>query len=231
MDFEISEQKKIDVGGANCRFIRVTLGSVKEVLERVFEYLQDLSWLDRLDQTYLQESFRLCAQKTLEAIVAEFALEGNVSQITKDAGEYVVSVAATNVLESSLGYPALPLAELIDKKAKGNPGFDFHNENPEKFIVIFGEAKYRSTGNAYGAALKQIVDFIEEKKDIQDLTSISHFCSEASSRNVEKRIRGFAAAFSTKSTKSETILKGIMRNDHFQAISQHEEVLLVAVDL
>ena len=78
---------------------------------------------------------------------------------------------------SKLDYLDIPLDELVGKKRSGNPGFDFHSQNKITDTVIFGEAKYVATTTAYSSALPQIVDFIRDGKDVEDLPELKPFCT------------------------------------------------------
>lgn len=52
----------------------------------------------------------------------------------------------------------IPLAELIKQKVKGNPGFDFFAVNRDTVVMIFGEAKYDASSNAYNRVLAKLND-------------------------------------------------------------------------
>lgn len=151
--------------------------------------------------------------------------------ITKDAGEYVVSELARETMISKLDYLDIPLAELVGKKRSGNPGFDFHSQNKTTDTVIFGEAKYVTATTAYSSALPQIVDFIGDEKDVEDLPELKPFCTTSALQRAANGIKGFSAAFSAKTTSTDRIIANIKKRSDFQALLQYEELILVAVDL
>ena len=151
--------------------------------------------------------------------------------ITKDAGEYVVSELARETLIAKLDYLDIPLAELVGKKRSGNPGFDFHSQNKITDTVIFGEAKYVAKTTAYSSALPQIVEFIRDGKDIEDLPELKPFCTSLALQKAADGTKGFSAALSAKSTGTDKIIESIVKRTDFQHLLQYEEIILVAVDL
>lgn len=97
--------------------------------------------------------------------------------------------------------------------------------------IIFGEAKYVSTTTAYSSALPQIVEFIADGKDVEDLPELKPFCSQLALQRTADGKKGFSAAFSAKRTASDRIINNIVKRQDFQELLQYEEVILVAVDL
>ena len=151
--------------------------------------------------------------------------------VSKDAGEYVVSELARETMVSKLDYLDIPLDELVGKKRSGNPGFDFHSQNKITDTVIFGEAKYIATTTAYSSALPQIVDFIKDGKDVEDLPELKPFCTMSALQRAADGRKGFSAAFSAKTTNTDRIIANITKRQDFQSLLQYEELILVAVDL
>ena len=156
---------------------------------------------------------------------------GANNYVTKDAGEYVVSELAREAIVSELNYLDIPLAELLGKKISGNPGFDFHSQNNATNTVIFGEAKYVTAHSGYPRAIDQIKAFVDDKKDIADIADLRDFCSADALSRVVDGFKGFAAAFSAKSTPSDRLISAITAKDSFQELLKYEEVILVAVNL
>ena len=113
----------------------------------------------------------------------------------------------------------------------GNPGFDFHSQNKITDTVIFGEAKYVATTTAYSSALPQIVDFIRDGKDVEDLPELKPFCTASALQRAADGRKGFSAAFSAKTTNTDRIIANITKRPDFQSLLQYEELILVAVDL
>lgn len=158
-------------------------------------------------------------------------IKKTTGKLTKDAGEYVVSELAREAIVSELNYLDIPLAELLGKKISGNPGFDFHSQNNATNTVIFGEAKYVTAHSGYPRAIDQIKAFVDDKKDIADIADLRDFCSADALSRVVDGFKGFAAAFSAKSTPSDRLISAITAKDSFQELLKYEEVILVAVNL
>lgn len=228
---KILELKPIPViGKASVQFIRIDPEDVSVTLSEILKSIMDLSWLKNFDADFLAQSFEQRAQITIADIKNKF-VSCDEGKLTKDAGEYVVSELARKVLISQLGYLDIPLAELLGEKKSGNPGFDFHSQNNVTDTVIFGEAKYVSTHSAYPRAIEQIKEFIDEKKDIADIADLRDFCTTTALNRASNGLKGFAAAFSAKSTSSDRLISSITAKDDFKELLKYEEVILVAVNL
>lgn len=210
-------------------FLRVQPDDLKATLSQIFDVLSDLSWISRFDEDYIRESFHERAKVTLTDIYTKIITSSN-DEVSSDAGEYVVSELAREAIVNRLGYLDIPLAELYNKKKSGNPGFDFHSQSIDE-IIIFGEAKYLDDRNAYGSGLKQVVKFIADKKDIKDLADLRDFCSQNALGSVSKGVKGFAIAFSSKSTASDALINNITKNKDFISLLQHQEIIIVAVNI
>lgn len=215
---------------AKVQFFRIDPEDISATLEDILRTLMDLSWLSKFDQDYEKLAFNSRAQKTIADIRNKF--EQCIDDgITKDAGEYVVSELARETLINQLNYLDIPLGELLGKQRSGNPGFDFHSQNKMTDTVIFGEAKYVFKTTAYSSALPQIVEFIEDGKDIEDLPELKPFCTPSALQRATEGIKGFSAAFSAKSTGTDKIIENIVKRKDFQDLLQYEEIILVAVNL
>ena len=212
------------------QFFRIDPEEISVTLFDILHTLMDLSWLSKFDHEFEQKAFASRAKKTIDDIKDKFdkCVEDNVS---KDAGEYVVSELARETLVLELGYLDIPIGELVGKKRSGNPGFDFHSQNKISNTIIFGEAKYIATTTAYSSALPQIVDFIRDGKDIEDLPELKPFCTISALKRAAGGSKGFSAAFSAKTTKTDTIIANITKRQDFKSLLQYEELILVAVDL
>lgn len=227
--YTIIENKEID---NNVRFLRIDVDEncLVETLREVFVSLANLSWINNFDETYVKDSFSVRANNTV-TYIAQNIIQENANSITSDSGEYVVSELSRKSIVSELNYKDIPLGELIKEQKSGNPGFDFYSENKTN-ILLFGEAKYLSNKNAYGNALKQIVRFEEEKRDKADLVDIDKFCSIESLDNISNNgKKGFIAAFASKKTKTDDLIKHIRKNDDYQKLKYFEELICVAVNV
>lgn len=210
-------------------FLRVQPRDLKETLAHIMGVLSNLAWISRFDEDYMRESFQERVNDTLTDIYTKITMS-STDEVSSDAGEYVVSELAREAIVEKLGYLDIPLAELYNKKKSGNPGFDFHSQSPDE-IIIFGEAKYLADRNAYGSGLKQVVKFIGNKKDIKDLADLRDFCSPKALSNASQGVKGFAIAFSSKSTPTDSLVSSIVENKEFVALLQHQEIIIVAVNI
>ena len=227
----ITDQKVLrEYSPAKVQFFRIDPEDISETLADILRTLMDLSWLSKFNKDYQKKAFSSRAQKTIDDIKDKFTQCAD-DGITKDAGEYVVSELARETLISELDYLDIPLDELLGKKKSGNPGFDFHSQNKITDTVIFGEAKYVASTTAYSSALPQIVEFIRDGKDVEDLPELEPFCTSSALQRVADGNKGFSAAFSAKSTSTDRIISNIVKRDDFQKLLQYEEVILVAVNL
>ena len=89
--------------------------------------------------------------------------------------------------------------------------------------------KYQKAENA-GISF-QVKAFVDDKKDIADIADLRDFCSADALSRVVDGFKGFAAAFSAKSTPSDRLISAITAKDSFQELLKYEEVILVAVNL
>ena len=219
-----------DAGNAKTQFIRIDPEDLSLTLSAILSRLMNLSWLSRFDADYEIKAFSSRADKTIKDIQNKFSVCSN-DKATKDAGEYVVSELAREAIIDRLNYLDIPIGELLGKKKSGNPGFDFHSQNSTTDTIIFGESKYITTTTAYSTALPQIAEFIKDGKDIEDLPELKPFCTSTALQRAADGHKGFAAAFSAKSTSSDRIIENILKRKDFQELISFEEVILVAVNL
>ena len=228
---KILELRTINVNGkGNVQFIRIDPEDTSKTLSKILIEIMNLSWLKNFDKDYIASSFEERAKITIKDIQTKFSDCDN-GKITSEAGEYVVSELAREAIIDQLDYLDIPLAELLGKKVSGNPGFDFHSQNKLTDTVIFGEAKYKADSSAYSSAIKQINEFIADKKDIRDIADLQPFCTDKALERANNGEKGFAAAFSAKSTSSDRIIASITAMTEYDALTAYNELILVAVNL
>lgn len=229
--FNIVSDTKIN---AKTRFIRIEPTNLSVTLREIFESLMDLSWLDQFKETPLYGSFRDRVAPTLETIEKDFQ-KGTITTVGKDAGEKVVSELAHQIVVSHLGYFDIPLSELFKEQKGQNPGFDFLSMNNNNYVLLFGEAKYRSDKYAHWASLDQIEAFIKEKKDSKDVANFLFFIPfekyPQPYKNFENGERGYIAAFSAKTMPDKELINDITTRDSFKFIQQFPEVICIAVNV
>ena len=204
---------------------------ITDLAVRVQEMLAvalDTSWLQTLD-VIDRMGYEARSKRTVDKITNEI-LSNVESEISEDFGEYMVSDVAQTALKEHLSHIRLPLAELIKEKISGNPGFDFHTESPEA-LVAFGEAKYSGVKNAHGRALKQINEFIRDKKDVQEFPDIRRFVTEAAIENAASGIKAYSAAFSITSNDVGTIMDNALNSMHLKQLLCYEAIYLIGVKI
>ncbi|TLX72615.1 hypothetical protein E9993_17415 [Labilibacter sediminis] len=223
--YDIIDRTKID---DHISFIRINPTDIKVTLREVFDSIANVAWISSFDEDYVRDGFRVRAEATIDYI-SKNIIKANEDEVTKDSGECLVSELARKTIVTEMEYLDIPLGELIKEKDIGNHGFDFFSKNKDN-ILLFGEAKYVASQNAYGKALKQIVKFIG-KKDKSDVLAIDKFCCDNSKKNFTAGNKGFMAAFAAKSTSTKKILEGIKANVDFQELSKFNELICIAVNI
>lgn len=238
--FSISSLQEFTLSSTKVWFIRISVDNLQETVAEIMQIIADVSWIEGL-ASISKESFMARAQPTIDDLIEELTncLGSCDREVIKTIGETVVSVSARSAIERNLQYRALPIAELIKQKVRGNPGFDFHHEKDE-LMIVFGEAKYVSNSNAYNKAFSQIVEFILDKKHLKDIPDIDKFLSQSVLNNVnncqsDRDKFCYSAAFSTKGRgfNEQKLISHIKNNTNFRTLvsQNHKELVLVAVDI
>ena len=223
----------IPMSSPKVTLVRIEPTDITITLREIYNSLSNLCWINNLPNVsrIIRRSLQARAEGTINVLREELKLNPD-SSLSKSAGEYVVSELAHSTVVNDFGYLDIPLGELVKQKIKGNPGFDFFAVNPNTIVLLFGEAKYSSTTNAYDRAFEQIITFAEEEgKDIKDMADLEHFCPEEAQDKVADGVKGYIAAFSSTSMSDEVLKAHIEKNKSFQELLKYEEVFCVAVNL
>jgi len=210
-------------------FIRIEPTDINLTLSDVFKSMSDIAWISDFDKKYTRDSFEIRAVETINYITNNIIAEAD-NEITKDTGEIVVSELSRLAVINEMGYLDIPLAELFKSQAVGNDGFDFFSKNLDK-VILFGEAKFNSRQNAYGAAFEQIARFENQKQDVSDINDIAEFCCEESLNNHSQGKKGFIASFASKTTSSVNMINAIKRNTNYNKLVGFEEIICIAVNV
>ena len=72
-------------------------------------------------------------------------------------------------------------------------------------------------------------DDLSEIASIKSESAINDLADSIS--NVLKKKKGFIAAFSSKSTRTEVLLKHLQENEDFKSLSEYEELICIAINL
>jgi fructose-specific component phosphotransferase system IIB-like protein len=194
--------------------------------EEMIRTMTDTSWINQLD-IVSQKAFQSTTNRTIEKLVKSFLDVAN-DQITTDFGEYMVSDSAQHVLKDQFNHSKLPLAELLKEKVTGNPGFDFHTETETK-LIAYGEAKYSGSSSPYAKALKQINEFIGDKKDDAELIILSKLVSSEATGNAVEGNKAYVAAFSINAAKPEDIMGNVLGSEHIKTLLSFPEVYVIGI--
>lgn len=210
-------------------FIRIDPENLTVTIRGIINTFSDLSWVSKFDKDYIRSSFEKRAKDTADYLADNLKLNKDDS-VTGSTGEYVVSELARTAIVTELNYLDIPLAELFKEQVVGNPGFDYYSANNAD-IIIFGEAKYLASKNAYGSGMSQVNRFIKEKQDIADLIDISCFFKDQSLNAANRGEKAYAIAFSSKGTSTEKIITGIKKNKNYNDLIKYKELIFVAVNI
>lgn len=210
-------------------FLRISPYPLNESISYIFRVISDKSWINKFDKSVIRKSYENRVNKTVEIIEKKLKTH-NSDKITTSVGEYIVSILAKQAIVNNLNYLDIPVDELWKIQRSGNPGFDFHSESLDN-LIIFGESKYVGNTNAYNDALKQICEFVNTKKDLDEIAELRDFVSDTSLANFEIDKKGYAAAFSATSIDTKDLISNILKNKRFKELIKYDELILVAVDI
>ena len=194
--------------------------------------LQEDSWLNNFD-ILDQLSFRATIEPTLALLtkqILEESEDSTLDDVKKDFGEYLVSVNAQQALVQC-GHTPIPLPELWKEKKKGNPGFDFHTISPNT-LFVYGEAKYAADNSSNSRAIRQIADFLNERKHTIELKTLRYITrnEEAAAKAGTEQI-GIAAAFSVKQASVQNMINNAISNTRFKDLLNRPEIYVIAVEI
>jgi len=211
-------------------FMRVSPDNLQDAILLVLRELAEDSWLNKLADETVRESFRLASSRTVADIERKIKdpLGGNNA---RKAGQYLVSHLSKKAIVSELSHEDIPLMELLSRRISGGEGFDFYTEKLSDSLIVCGEAKFVSDRNAYTDSLVQIKDFIDAQKHILDVQVICHFTSEASRKKLIKGQHGVCAAFSTTNIETDILTSNIKTSVNLSALFDKNLIILVGVDV
>lgn len=204
----------------------VKVVDLSKVASDMHDRITDTSWIKKMDVAN-QIAFNATSKRTIDKLV-ECIANRTSNNLSEDFGEYLISDAALEVMNSKFNHIKIPLAELIKEKISGNPGFDFHSEAPEK-IIAYGEAKYSGIISRYADALKQITSFIELKKDDAELHLLRSFVSEQAVANYASGKKSYVAAFSITAADPEKVMANAIKSDHINSLANYDGLYLIGV--
>jgi hypothetical protein len=210
----------------NVHMLVLEINDHQAYAKQMLNEINENAWIEKLNPV-AKVTYEKRVARTASALTKIFNDQVDKSKIVSEFGEYMISMSTVACLVEKLTHKPIPLAELWKEKVTGNPGFDFHSEEPSATIV-FGEAKYRRGGNAYDSAAKQVVNFVQNEKDLGDAESLENFASETAISNlVINKSRSFTLAFSISSDDYALIFKNASLNANVIKVAQTSQNLFL----
>lgn len=248
MSTNISKKKRDDL-----------LDKIKQIRAFIAAAPQDentgnlLSYLSELEKDVNGKKYGLVFEEHREEI--DEVLDTHTPVLTEDADLFIDHGVQMNFLIEGDNLASL---QLLEKTHKGKIDLIYidppYNTGAKDFVYDdafvdttdgFNHSKWLSFMKqrlslskkllaAHGTifiSIDQIKAFVDDKKDIADIADLRDFCSADALSRVVDGFKGFAAAFSAKSTPSDRLISAITAKDSFQELLKYEEVILVAVNL
>lgn len=214
---KILKYEKTEVKGCEINYLQIQISEIEKHAVELINIITENSWIEKLDK-YSKANYQNKVTQTALTLVEIFKNPSKNNKIKENFGEYVISLDAGKSLEQQLQHKVFPISELWKEKVLNNHGFDFHTETIDK-LLNFGEAKYRSAGNAYATAAEQINRFIKpdirkDQGDINDLKNLG--ASDKSLDNLLNDKRAFTLAYSVNSEDQDKIAKNVFKNKEVQ---------------
>lgn len=213
-------------GGGKLFAVLVEVTDVASIATSMHDRITETSWMNNLDAID-RLTFAATSAKTIEKLV-ECISNRKTDPLSEDFGEYLITDVALEALHSQYKHKKIPIAELLKEKVTGNPGFDFHTETPAN-VIAYGESKYSGGSTRYADALKQISDFIEDKKDDVDLRLLKSFVSDEAATNHLSGKKSYSAAFSINAKDPNLIMDNVASSDHVKSLLGCENLFLIGV--
>lgn len=204
----------------------IEISDVNTHAQNLLAEISNTSWISKLNPV-AKMSYEEVALKTIQKLVEIFQTVNNT--VTKDFGEFMISMSSGHYMNEKHNHTVLPLSELWKEKLSNNHGFDFHTLSPaDKFS--FGEAKFVSKGNSYTSAAEQVVRLAGEGKDRIDAVHLMHFGKAVAIDNLGNGKRGFIVSFSINTNDYATILKNSLNNENIKKLTKScDELYIIGV--
>ncbi len=214
----------------NIQYIELIIDNIQDTAENMISIITADSWISDLDPI-CKVSYQYKVKNTSKKLTEIFQnqIESPQQEILNTFGEYMISIESGEALKQSLNHKVFPLAELWKEKLTGNSGFDFHTETPDE-LIAFGEAKYRSSGNAYRVAAEQIQEFIqpEIRKDLGDASFLRDIrASQNAIQNLINNKRDFILAYSMNSSNFDIVKNNCLNDSVIKELEKETSTLFL----
>lgn len=163
--------------------------------KKIVEVLVSTSWINDMLVDLDMEIALDNAARTIDNVISKLEKSIAENKITSDFKQYAISVCSLATLKQNVNCQILPLSEILKEKVSNNPGFDFYVIEASK-LCVFGEAKYRSNGNAHTDAINQVEDFVNDRKHRTDCEYIKQFSGESARKCIREHDFALAIGFS-----------------------------------
>lgn len=211
---------------ADTHLFLIEITDIKNHAADLLEVIKDTGWISKLNPV-AKISYENVALKTIEKLIQIFRTID--CKVTKDFGEFLVSMSSGECLKTQCDHEVLPLSELWKEKEANNHGFDFHTIAPSNKFS-FGEAKYVSSGNSYPSSAEQVNRFLREGKDGIDAVHLIHFQNDEAVDNLLAGKRGAIVAFSINSDDGKKILINTLKNQDIKDLTKScDELYIIGV--
>lgn len=216
--------------GCSVHLIHIKINDAEQRLKYIIDAINDTTWCQQMSDTTLREAYMAARDRTVKKLMSEI-FNQIIIPISVEAGEYVVSMTAQDVLVSDFEHTHIPLAELWKEKSAKNPGFDFHTIT-QKNLIMFGEAKFSTKKNHYVRGLRQTAQFINEKKDKYDKTFLVNIIPEKTPlENLDSGDRAFCVAFSLHTCRPKKIMYNAVKQIKNFNLDVHPEIFVIGVEI
>ncbi len=227
MSSEVIKHKSIKKGKCNICLLQIHVKDTEAKISQIFEEISNTSWVNNLQQLSSRISFQTAATESIQYLKNKI-LSGDTSKVTEDSGEFLISVSASIALRDEYEHEVAPISELWKEKKAGNHGYDFHSRSVDN-ILVFGEAKYCSSGNSHGKAFDQLCDFLDGEKDKKDLHFLEQFFGPFPIERFQAGFKSFAAAFSINSDDHDSIMNNACDSEKNTKLLEFSELYLIGV--
>ncbi len=222
---ELIHKKTVECNGCKVFLLGIEVQDYKSYIDQVIEVISDTGWIRELDEI-TAKSFSANVERTTSSLVEVFK-NNRDSQVNGDVGEYIVSLSSLDSLERFFSHLKIPISELWKERVSGNGSFDFHTVTEDKRLN-FGEAKYKSTGNPYTDAAKQVSKFRAEKKDESDLFFLKEFKQVKDNTDILSQANySYTISFSLSGANPKNIMNNTLESESVLNLTKEMESLFI----
>lgn len=209
----------------------VEINNLFPIIQKIIAVLRSNCWIEQLDiHDVWKESYRSRINKTSRDLVSLFQSKSLAEKLEKDIGEHIVTTVTISILCTHHSHVGYPIGELFKEKRSNNHGFDFYSIHPDRMLT-FGEAKFDRHGGGMNSALKQIKEFIEDNKVVEDINSLPFLIEgDLLDKYAEKKF-GFCAGSGTIEPMATKLERRLENNAHYKKLNEYNLHYLYAIEI